>query len=243
MIVWIDESGNHNLDLDRSDGIYDWFVLGAVIFSLEAYKIFDTQFRALKKNHFGTEDFVLHTAEMTRPNKARSPLNLKFNKPKFREAFYADMKCLIEKTDFEAVFCAINKQKFVDVYGKESAADPYHFSLENVLNRILKQTLTDRVSIFPEKRDFKADRLLEIEILRLKTQGTKFYEPQQLDRRIRSFSLCDKQDNDSGLQLIDLLVTPVGRFCNGKKPKPSGNEIPYAVVKPKIPNGCLTVFP
>lgn len=47
----------------------------------------------------------------------------------------------------------------------------------------------------------------------------------------------------SGSQLVDLIVTPLGRHFIGKTPR-EGNEIDYEVIKTKITRtDDLTIFP
>lgn len=46
----------------------------------------------------------------------------------------------------------------------------------------------------------------------------------------------------SGIELADLIVSPIGRYLIGKKPKP-GNEITYAVVESKFRKNQLEIFP
>ena len=52
LLAFIDESGNHNLDITKLDNIYNVFVLGAVCFTDVAYAEFDRRFKELKRRHF-----------------------------------------------------------------------------------------------------------------------------------------------------------------------------------------------
>jgi len=48
-------------------------------------------------------------------------------------------------------------------------------------------------------------------------QGTRYVRGSHIERRIRGLQLRDKKDNLAGLQLADLIVSPIGRFVLGKK--------------------------
>lgn len=45
------------------------------------------------------------------------------------------------------------------------------------------------------------------------------------------------------MQLIDLLVTPIGRDFIGKKPKPPGNELSIEIIKSKLNPKDYFVYP
>ncbi|MBI2268040.1 MAG: DUF3800 domain-containing protein [Candidatus Blackburnbacteria bacterium] len=45
--------------------------------------------------------------------------------------------------------------------------------------------------------------------------------------------MAPKSQNEAGLQIADLLATPIGRSILGNKPKP-GHEIDYSVLKNKF---------
>jgi hypothetical protein len=124
MLVFIDESGNHNLNYIHTEDPYSVFVLGAVIFDDPEYEKFDRAFKALKYELFGTDEFVLHTLEITRPSRSKNPLNRKFDDPAFRHIFYSKMNELIKNYDFKIVVSIIKKTDFREKEGLDSK-DPY----------------------------------------------------------------------------------------------------------------------
>jgi len=137
--VFIDESGDHNLNIATLDGDYNIFVLVAVIFDEEKYKKYNAVLRRIKKKLRGDDTFILHTAEITRPTKSKDKRNDLFNNPKFRNNFYHKINLFIESMDCTIVTCIINKDKLIQQYGSH-AKDPYLLSFENVLNHILRAT-------------------------------------------------------------------------------------------------------
>lgn len=242
MRIFIDESGDHNLDPTKVDNIYNVFVLSAVCFTEDAYNKFDTNFNELKRNLFDTDNIILHTAEITRPSKSKNKLNERFNDRNFRASFYKEMNTLIARAEFNLVTCAVRKNEMFSVYG-ENTEDPYIFSFNFLLNRLLRYCRDGNANIYPEKRGFVPDANLELAMLHAKTAGTRFYKGVEVSRRVTEFVLKDKKENLSGLQLADLVATPIGRHVLGREPKPAGNEITYADLKEKIRHGDFAVFP
>ena len=70
-----------------------------------------------------------------------------------------------------------------------------------------------------EKRDPTLDHELEIAWLNLKVQGTRFMRAKAIDKRILGLNLRSKKENIAGLQLADLVVSPIGRHVLGKPDK------------------------
>lgn len=50
----------------------------------------------------------------------------------------------------------------------------------------------------------------------MKIQGTRYLQATDIDRRITGLNLRAKSDNLAGLQLADLVVSPIGRHVLGK---------------------------
>jgi hypothetical protein len=73
--------------------------------------------------------------------------------------------------------------------------------------------------IVAEKRGITLDHELEIAWLNLKVGGTKFMSGQKVERRLIGLNLRSKAENIAGLQLADLVVSPIGRHILGKPPK------------------------
>lgn len=242
MLAFIDESGTNTLDQEHIDQLYSVFVLGAVIFPNDTYEKFDQDFKQMKRDLFGTEDFVIHTAEITRPSKSRNPHNLRFNDPEFRQHFYKRMVNLIQTHDFTVAASVIKKKAHFEKFGS-NAKDPYIFSFDYLLNRILTHCKEEQCDIFPEKRTYVEDTKLELSYLRTKVTGTEFYRGVEVSEKIKTFELQNKRQNLSGLQLADLIVTPIGRHVIGKTPKPVGNEIPFITVKKKLGKEDFYIFP
>lgn len=245
MYAFIDESGDHNLNLALSDNRYNIFVLGAALIAKKDYESIDKEFKAFKKNFFGGEDFIVHTDELVHPTAKKSdPRNGILRVPEKRAEFYAWTTDFIERIPMSAVFMVVQKVPFFHKYSVP--ADPYELSFENILNRTLRYGVGDEIEIYPECRNSEQDKALAAEFAKYSVRGTAFVSAEVIQKRVKKFECKTKKDNLTGSQLIDLLVTPVGRHFNGAKPKPIGNEIPYLLVRKKLAGNtanALTVFP
>ncbi len=83
--------------------------------------------------------------------------------------------------------------------------------------------------IVAERRGPTLDHELELAWLNLKIQGTRYIKAKQVERRIQSLNLKSKTANLAGLQLADLVVTPIGRKVLGKPVKDD-----YIIVESKF---------
>ena len=246
LICFIDESGDHNLEIAKLDNQYNVFVLCGVIFKQEDYEKFDLEFKKLKKELFGNDDFVVHTRELVRPHLSKDSRYLSFRYTDFRATFYEKMNDLIQKTSFSIVSCTIRKDRLIDKYGVK-ARNPYYIALENLINRVLyfcdgeaKKTC----EIYPEQRGSLEDENLKLEFLSLQLNGVRFYDGHKVRKYITNFDLVDKTGNLSGSQLADLVVSPIGRHIIGKAVKVKGNEIEYEILKSKFSRpDHFVVFP
>jgi len=70
--------------------------------------------------------------------------------------------------------------------------------------------------IVAERRGSTLDHELELAWLNLKIQGTQFMKAKQVERRVQSLNLKSKTARIAGLELADLVVTPIGRKTLGK---------------------------
>lgn len=109
MLAFIDESGDHNLELLENDQ-YPIFVLCAALFQEDEYATFDEKLKCIKSALFKTEEFILHTTEIGRPTKSKQSGNERFMHQHFRRKFFKELNLLITESNFELV-CAVIKKK------------------------------------------------------------------------------------------------------------------------------------
>lgn len=224
-VLFLDESGDHNLAV--IDPSYPLFVLGGVILDARyAEGALEDCLRDFKRRLFGRDDLILHTADITRNRNGFERLK----EPSFREQFYRELNALLLSLQFQVVACVIRKNEHLARYGV-AALDPYMLSLDVLVERFCLEigNTSGGGVIVAERRDPTLDRELDIAWLNLKVQGTRFIKAKDIDHRIVGLNLRAKSANLAGLQLADLVLTPIGRKVLGKTVKED-----YRVVEEKF---------
>ncbi|HET6440822.1 MAG TPA: DUF3800 domain-containing protein [Phycisphaerae bacterium] len=212
-IMFLDESGDHSLDV--IDPQYPMFVLAGVIMD-QAYAqgYLEHRFAEFKQDLFGRTDIILHRADITRNRNGFE----RIEEPAFRQQFFAGLNELVASLNFKVVACAIRKDEHLARYGV-AALDPYMLSLDVLVERFCFEVgeVADGGTIVAERRNPTLDNKLELAFLNLKIQGTQYVPASQIGQRIAGLTLRSKKDNIAGLQLADLVATPIGRGLLGKK--------------------------
>jgi hypothetical protein len=234
--MFIDESGDHNLDPKKVDKTYPIFVLCGIVFDENYYNhSFKKIFSTFKIKHFGSDDICLHTLEMVRPKKSKDPRFKKFLEPSFRKVFYQDLGAMINESEIKIIACVIKKEDHFMKYNLQ-ALDPYLLSFDNLLNRFVYDLKNgEKGKIIAEKRDDLLDNQLELAWLNVKISGTRKVRPSEIKEKIEDLKLSNKKINEPGLQLADLIASPIGRIVLRKK-KRNGNEIDFDFIKVKFRN-------
>lgn len=224
-VLFLDESGDHNLSI--IDPHYPVFVLGGVIMDRDyAEIVLPRELDAFKQAMFGRTDLVLHTADIVRNRNGFECLK----DPAVRKSFYQRLNALMRALDYTVVACVIRKDDHLRRYGM-FAVDPYLLSLDILVERFCFDigNVPGGGLIVAESRDATLDRGLELAWLNLKIQGTRYLRPVEVNRRIAGLALRSKKDNVAGLQLADLVVSPIGRHVLGKPDKED-----WAIVESKL---------
>lgn len=111
LILFLDESGDHNLD--KIDPQYPVFVLGGCIIDLNYHDEYMSPALAeYKRNLFGRDDFILHTADI---NRRRGPFQ-KLTNVEFRNRFCDETNKLMQDLEYEVVACVIRKVAHLKQY-------------------------------------------------------------------------------------------------------------------------------
>ena len=224
-ILFLDESGDHNLSI--IDPHYPLFVLGGVIVDKDyAEGTLTKEIQQFKRRLFGRDDLILHTADITRNRNGFEQMQ----DVDFRRRFYEGLNSLMQSLSYTVIACAIRKQEHLSRYGV-AALDPYLLSLDILVERFCMEigNVEDGGVIIVERRGSTLDHTLELAWLNLKIQGTRYIQASEIDKRILALNLRSKSDNLAGLQLADLVVTPIGRHLLGKETKED-----YRIVKSKF---------
>ena len=234
-VLFLDESGDHNLAV--IDTNYPVFVLGGVIVDQEyAEGPLVEAFNQLKLNLFGRTDIVLHTADIVRNRNGFEGLK----DAEFRSLFYNELNSLMQKLHYEVVACVIRKKDYFERYGP-NAIDPYRLGLRVMVEWLCNATGAGqgagRGTIIVEKRGEPLDQDVGDTWRILRTRGSRYTEADVIRETIDSLELLDKKENIAGLQLADLVITPVGRHVLGKPDKDD-----WQIVSQKLrrgPNGHM----
>lgn len=126
----------------------------------------------------------------------------------------------MQELHYSVIACAVHKQQHLAEYGL-AALDPYLLSLDIIVEQfcIDIEAQESEGLIIAERRDVTLDHQLELAWLNLKIQGTKLIQANQIEKRIKGLELKDKKACIAGLELADLVVSPIGRALMGKTAK------------------------
>jgi len=212
--LFLDESGNHSLNAYEPS--YPVFVLGGALVSEHELARLAAAVGAFKIGFFGHDRLVLHTADIARNRRGFERLA----DPGVRRRFYAELNALMEALDFSVIACAIDKPLLVQRYGA-LAVDPYALSLGIVVERLcFALGASQQGQIIVECRNRRLDRELRTSWDILRINGTRFVRPSTIGRRIVSFDFHRKAEVLPGLELADLVVSPLGRLVAGMPDRP-----------------------
>lgn len=213
-VLFVDESGDHNLI--RIDPLYPIFVLGGVILDKGyAEGPLETTLNDFKREVFGRTDIILHTADIARNKNGFEQLK----DAEFRSYFYDRLNSLMLGIPYTVVACAIKKIPHFDRYGG-TAWDPYSIGIEILVERFCFEIgKYEKGLIVAEKRNIQLDKNLARVWSNFKEKGTGYVKPHHIEERIVDLRLKSKSDNIAGLQLADLVVSPIGRHVLGKSDK------------------------
>lgn len=210
-LLFLDESGDHSLDVIDDD--YPVFVLGGVIVDRSYYRrVLEPRVRQLKEEFFDN-DVVLHTTDIVR---AKNGFEVLVDAA-VRRQFYRALNLIMRELEYTVLACAIRKHDHRRKYGSH-AADPYDYALEVVVERFVKDIgdVEHGGMIFAEMRRPDLDKALQMTWKDMRENGCGFAKADHVDGRIIDLSLKDKNANLSGLELADLVVSPIGRHVIGK---------------------------
>ncbi len=214
-LLFLDESGDHNLTV--IDPQYPVFVLGGLIVDKEyAEGEMAAHVRDFKLSLFGRDDLILRTADIARNRNGFERLK----DTSFRQQFLEQLNALMQSLEYQVVACAIKKDTHLARYGA-AAEDPYMLSLHVLVERFCFEIgpSAKQGVIIAEKRSPVLDRALDRAWTELTAAGTRYMLGERIGQRITGLTTKRKQENIAGLQLADLIVSPIGRFVLGKPMK------------------------
>jgi hypothetical protein len=226
--MYLDESGDHSLA--KIDPAYPVFVLGGIIIDgVQSRKEIDRSLSQLKKSFFGREDLILHSADIVRARNGFEALSTR----SLRLEFYQALNQVMRELDFQVIACVIRKDEHLALYGTD-AIDPYVLSLRILVERFCQEigSASDFWIICTERRGPVLDSGLELAWMDVLRNGTPYKRAGEISNRIVDLSLKDKRLNVGGLQLADLVISPIGRAAAGKDTRED-----WEIVKSKFRRG------
>ncbi len=196
------------------DRDYPVFVLGGVIVDRSYYRQeIVPQVEQIKLDHFGDPDLILHTKDILRARNGFESLV----DPVKRARFYESLNQLMMELEYTVVACALMKEAHLERYGAR-AIDPYAYCLEIVIERFCHEigNADDGGLIHAEKRRPDLDDELDRQWAKFCRYGCESMGAEDVERRVVDLSSKSKRLNLPGLQLADLVVSPIGRHVIGK---------------------------
>lgn len=198
-VVYVDESGDHSLE--SVDEQYPVFVLAFCVFHKGYYTSnIVPALEAFKFKHFGHDVVVLHETEI---RKERG--SFRFSSRAHKDAFIEELTGIIEANNFILIACVIDKSRL-----RERSDNPYHLALGFCVETLYEFMQEKHQEGLPthvvvECRGKKEDAALELEFRRVCAGENKFGKPLPFE-----IVFADKKTNSSGLQLADLVASPIG---------------------------------
>jgi len=232
--IYLDECGQHVV---AAADAFPVFVLAAVIIRDVDFAVVDAKWKRWKHDNFGS-DAIIHEPDIRRLN------------PPFRglsgQSAIESLPTILNELDFASIAVVVHRADYVSDFGTGAidASLPAHaylmaldFLMERAVLALDGQFGGAKATLVAESRGPKEDALLQYEFARLHLDGSSYISAgwfrQQLQPGIRFLS---KHDNDTGLQLADLLARPVGE----KVAEPDEDPARWSVFREKLCPGQET---
>lgn len=240
LVVYLDETGDHSLELIDKD--FPVFGVVLMICDIDVYidRIVPAVCR-LKFDYFGHEGVVLHSREIRR---AQGEFGF-LTSPSKRQPFYRRVNQIMS-LDYRLIASFIRKQRHKNRYG-ERAEHPYELALTFALERLLPLLESEEqsdVQIIAESRGKREDDELRLGFLQVINDGTGYVSSERFKRIGFRLEFRKKGSNLIGTQIADLAAYPIARHIIDKdKDNPA-----YEIVKSKFYRGPglvwgLKIFP
>lgn len=241
LIVYLDEAGDHSLELlDKQFPVFA-IVLLICDTAIYAQKIVPAIYQ-LKVDFFGHEAVIIHSRDI---RKAQGDFGLLTNLERKR-AFYERINAIMSDFDYNLIASVIKKQEHKERYGIW-AENPYDLALTFALERLLpllESVSQTKIQIVAESRGKREDDELMLTFLRIVNQGTSYINGDRFKKIQFQLVFRSKAMNIVGTQLADLAAYPIARHViDPKKENPA-----FDILKKKFYKGRgfvhgLKVFP
>lgn len=241
LIVYLDETGDHSLELVDRD--FPIFALVMLICDSGSYsQQIVPAFCHLKFRHFGHEAVIIHSRDI---RKAQGDFGF-LTDAAMRSQFYEQLNQIMRDCDYRLIASVIRKQVHKERYGLW-AENPYDLALKFALERLLpllEEAGQCEVHLIAEARGKREDNELRLSFLRTVNDGTEYVSAERFRRIQFRLDFKPKAMNIIGTQMADLAAYPIARHVlDPSKPNPA-----YDIIKGKFYVGPgwvrgLKVFP
>lgn len=209
-ILYLDESGINNVN--NIDLNYPIFMLGGVIVDSKNCK-YNKSLMDKFKSLFGLESVILHSSEIQHKKNGFSVLK----DENINRRFVFKLNTLMKKLKYQVIVCLIDLKKYSKSH-KNTSFDLYYYALTILIEKFIYELENDETGfVFVEGRNKVQNKQIMNVFDKLKINGTKFIRGNEIKRKIRRFQIIPKNANYTGLQIADLVLSPIGRHYLNKK--------------------------
>jgi hypothetical protein len=207
--LFIDESGDHGLS--NLNPNFPIFLLCGIVISEKEYDGLKVSFNKIKETIWKSKNVIFHSRDI---RKCEKEFKYLFDLS-LKAKFYSLLDGVIRKTDYKIVASAINKPKYIKLYGRLSD-DVYEISLSFIIEQAVfylesLKGSDNSLNIIIEKRGFKEDKKLDEHFQRILSRGTGYVTPGKLSKFNLTIDFKNKNENINGLQVADLVAYPIAR--------------------------------
>lgn len=208
--LFLDESGDHGIV--NIDPNFTVFVLAGILISEPDYKVLEHQIKDLKREFWGDKKVILHSRDI---RKCEKEFVLLFDMD-VKKSFYEKINQIISNNNYVIISSAIQKQKYVQRYGK-LLDDVYEISLSFIIERAIfyldeLKKPDKELLIVIEKRGKKEDSKLKEHFNKILQRGTGYVSAKRIGDYNLNAEFRRKNEDIRGLQLADLVAYPIARY-------------------------------
>jgi hypothetical protein len=212
--LYIDESGDHTLQLVDNDNHRYLGLLGLWFDTDEPYKIFAQALNELKRDIFAHHPddppICLHRKDLIDRKGVFRPLHNQDRNERFERGLIK----VVQEANFCMTCVVIDKASHRDKTYRE-LVHPYHYCLTALLERYTGWLFRkgETGDVMAESRGGREDRDLRTAFETIVQNGTQYHSAQQIQTVLTSkeMKLKKKEHAIPGLELADLLVYPFKR--------------------------------
>ncbi len=209
--IFLDECGAHSL---RAKDELEAFCLATIIVPDDQYDSFNKQWCQWKQITLGSANKIVHEPDV---RKGRGSFGFRGNK-KWRTAARESLRRQLEALDFQAIVCVVNRPEYLKLHGMQALDESLpthiylmtlHFVAERLALTLDTQFKGAKGRLVAESRGPLEDALLQYDFVRLQIDGTSYVSAAFFRQQLcPGIDFKSKRDNESGLQIADLLARP-----------------------------------